>query len=69
MFPLNLAQIRSAVPEIFHTQTTNFSQSVLFPKLEVIDTKFLNHTVLENVGLSFVKEYCYQCLEQPTYGC
>ena len=25
-------------------------------KLEVIDIKFLNHTVLENVTLSFVKE-------------
>jgi len=33
-----------------------FSHSVLFPKLEVIDIKFLNHTILEYVALSFVKE-------------
>jgi len=36
--------------------STNFSHSVLFPILEVIDIKFLNHTVLEYVALSFVKE-------------
>jgi len=34
----------------------NFSHSFLFPILEVIDIKFLNHTVLEYVALSFVKE-------------
>jgi len=36
--------------------STNFSHSVLFPKLEVIDIKFSNDTVLEYVALSFVKE-------------
>jgi len=36
--------------------STSFSHSVLFPKLGVIDTKFINHTVLEYVALSFVKE-------------
>jgi len=36
--------------------STNFSHSVLFVKLEVIDIKFLNHTVLEYVALSFVRE-------------
>jgi len=30
--------------------------SLLFPIVEVIDIKFLNHAVLEYVALSFVKE-------------
>jgi len=37
-------------------KTLNFSHSVLFPILEDIDIKFLNHILLKYVALCSVKE-------------